>query len=172
VTPKEAIGNSLYFLVYGKESILPNGLYLPSLQLAQASRGQPSSALQQRIDTLLMLDEEREKAKVKFTAHQQVVKRWFDKHKAKEFFFEVGDLVLKWDKANESKGKHSKFQNLWLRPFQVAEKIGAGTYRLQNLRGESDTLPVNGQALKQYFSLKKKNVSFDVLMFFLSFFFF
>jgi hypothetical protein len=99
-----------------------------------------------------MLDEEREKAKAKFTAHQQTVKRWFDKHKAKEKSFEVGDLVLKWDKANESKGKHSKFQNLWLRPFQVSEKIGAGTYRLQNMRGEPDTLPVNGQALKQYFS--------------------
>jgi hypothetical protein len=34
VTPKAAIGNSPYFLVYGKESILPNGLYLLSLQLA------------------------------------------------------------------------------------------------------------------------------------------
>jgi hypothetical protein len=33
---------------------------------------------------------------------------------------------------------------------QVAEKIGAGTYRLQNLRGEPDALPVNGQALKRY----------------------
>jgi hypothetical protein len=103
VTPKESIGNSLYFLVYGKESILPNGLYLPSLQLSQESRGHPSSTLQQRIDTLLMLDEEREKDKVKFTAHQQVVKRWFDKHKAKEKNFEVGDLVLKWDKENSPK---------------------------------------------------------------------
>jgi hypothetical protein len=35
VTPKEAIGNSPYFLVYEQEAILPNGLYLPSLQLAQ-----------------------------------------------------------------------------------------------------------------------------------------
>jgi hypothetical protein len=31
VTPKEAIGNSPYFLVYRKEAILPNGLYLPYL---------------------------------------------------------------------------------------------------------------------------------------------
>jgi hypothetical protein len=38
VTPKEAIGNSPYFLVYGKEDILLNGLYLPSLQLAQESQ--------------------------------------------------------------------------------------------------------------------------------------
>jgi hypothetical protein len=91
-----------------------------------------------------MLEEEREKAQSNFVAHPQIVKRWFDKHKVKEKNFEVGDLVLKWDRANDPKGKHSKFQNLWLGPFQVAEKIGLGTYQLQNLRGESDALPVNG----------------------------
>ena len=109
VTPKEDIGNSPYFLVYGQEAILPNGLYLSSLQLAQDSNEEPSSAMQQWINTLCMLEEEREKDKSKFLAHQQIVKRWFDKHKAKENFFEVGDLVLKWDRANEPKGKHSKF---------------------------------------------------------------
>ena len=112
VTPKEDIGNSPYFLVCEQESILPNGIYIPSLQLDQDSRGQPSSVIQQRIDTLLMLAKEREKAKSKFKAHQQVVKMWFDKHKAKEKNFEVGDLVLKWERENEPKGKHSKFQNL------------------------------------------------------------
>jgi hypothetical protein len=117
VTPKEAIRNSLYFLVYGKEAILPNGLYLSSLQVAQNSRGEPSSVIQQRIDTMLILEEEREKAKSKFPAHQQIVKIWFDKHKAKEKLFEVGDLVLKWDRENEPKGKHSKFQNMRLGPF-------------------------------------------------------
>jgi hypothetical protein len=98
-----------------------------------------------------MMEEERGKEKSKFITHQQIVKRWFDKHKAREKNFEVGDLVLKWDRENETKGKHSKFQNLWLRPLQVAEKLGAGTYQLQNLRGELDALLVNGQALKQYF---------------------
>jgi hypothetical protein len=117
VTPKESIGNSPYFLVYGQEAILPNGLYLSSLHLAQDSNEEPSSAMQQRVNTLLMLEEEREKAKSKFLAHQQIVKHWFDKHKAKEKSFEVGDSVLKWDRANEPKGKHSNFHNLFLGPF-------------------------------------------------------
>jgi hypothetical protein len=116
VTSKESIGNSPYFLVYGQESILPNELYLPSIQLAQDSIEDPSSFIQQRIDTLLMLEEEREKEKSNFITHQKIVKRWFDMHKAKENNF-VGDLVLKWDRANELKGKHSKFQNLWLKHF-------------------------------------------------------
>jgi hypothetical protein len=69
VTPEEAIGNSPYFLVCEQEAILLNGLYLPSLQLAQDSRGKPSSVIQQRIDTLLMLEEKKEKDKSNFIAH-------------------------------------------------------------------------------------------------------
>jgi hypothetical protein len=57
VMHKEAFGNSPYFLVYEQEAILPNELYLPSLQLAQDSNEEPSSAMQQRNDTLLMLEE-------------------------------------------------------------------------------------------------------------------
>ena len=31
VTPKETLGDSPYFLVYGKEAIIPNGIYLMTL---------------------------------------------------------------------------------------------------------------------------------------------
>jgi len=116
VTTKEALGKSPYFLIYRQEAILPTGLYLPSLHLSQESIGHSSSNMQQRIDTLLMLEEEREKAKRK--SHQQLVKKWFDRHKGKNKIFEVGYLVLKWDNINETKGKNSKFQNLWLGPFR------------------------------------------------------
>jgi len=36
VTPKDSLGNSPFFLVYGHESILPTHTFLPSLQLAQS----------------------------------------------------------------------------------------------------------------------------------------
>ena len=58
---------------------------------------------------------------------------WFDKHVAGDKQFQVGDLVLKWDKASKAKGKHSKFQNLWLGPYEIAVKISDLTYRLQSL---------------------------------------
>jgi hypothetical protein len=41
-----------------------------------------------------------------------MVKRWFDKSNVGNKYFQEGDLVLKWDKANELKGKHSKFLKL------------------------------------------------------------
>ena len=74
-----------------------------------------------------------------------IVKKWFDHHLAGDKYFQVGELVLKWDKLSEPKGKHTEFQHLWLGPFQVVEKIGQGTYRLKMLQGEIEKLLVNGQ---------------------------
>eukprot|EP00253_Pinus_taeda_P029683 PITA_29683 len=151
VTPKVASGNSPYFIVYGQEAILPPNITLPSLQLSQASRGTPSTLLQKRINQLVRLEELRDKARNKFRNHQMIVKRWFDRHRAGDKDYQVGELVLKWDKLNEPKGKHTKFQHLWLGLFHVEEKIGQGTYKLKNLQGETKKLPVNGQHLKRYF---------------------
>ena len=53
VTPKSAIGVSPYTLVYGKESILPPNIMLPSSILAQESRGSDDEVLQIRIYNLL-----------------------------------------------------------------------------------------------------------------------
>eukprot|EP00253_Pinus_taeda_P014336 PITA_14336 len=151
VTPKVALGNSPYFLVYGKEAILPPNVTLPSLQLSQDSRGTPSTLLQERINQLMRLEEFRDKARNKFRNHQMIVKRWFDHHLARDKYYQVGELLLKWDKLNEPKGKHMKFQHLWLGLFQVVEKIGQGTYRLKTLQGEIEKIHVNGQHLKRYF---------------------
>ena len=65
--------------------------------------------------------------------HQQWIKLWFDKHVVGDKQFQVGDLVLKWDKTSEAKGKHSKSQKLWLGQYKIAEKIDNATYRLQSL---------------------------------------
>ena len=60
-------------------------------------------------------------------------------------------LVLKWDKAHEEKGKHSKFKRMWLEPFQIVEIIGPSTFMLQDLVGKRESLPINEQILKKYF---------------------
>lgn len=62
---------------------------------------------------------------------------------------EVRDLVLKLDKLNKPKDTNFKFQNLWLGPFQISEKIGNKTYRLNTLQGKLERTPVNGQNLER-----------------------
>ena len=109
-------------------------------------------AMNQRINLLLKLEEERSKTKQIFSKHQSTVKKWFDTHKSTEREFEIGDLVLKWDKINEKEGKHTKFQSLWLGPYQIAEKFRPRSFLLQTLEGDVDHFPTNGIVLKHYFT--------------------
>jgi hypothetical protein len=101
---------------------------------------------------LTKLKEVRVQAKQKMDQHQHIVKSWFDSGSTSDRNFEVDDIVLKWDKPHEGKDEHTKFQNMWLGPFLIAEKLGPNYFRLQNLEGQPVTFPVNGQALKRYFA--------------------
>eukprot|EP00253_Pinus_taeda_P001939 PITA_01939 len=152
ITQKASIGSSPFKLVYGKEAVLPKNLILPSLALVQFIEENPSSSLQLRHDQILKLEEEREKAKIIHAKHQQIIKSSFDSISSGSKQFQVGDLVLKWDKAHEDKGKHTKFQKMWLGPFQICEKIGHSAFMLQDLSGLRDSLPVNGLILKKFFN--------------------
>ena len=61
---------------------------------------------------LLKLEEERENAKRHFMKHQQIVKSLFYHGLFSNRELQVDDLVLKWGKAHEDKGEHTKFQRL------------------------------------------------------------
>ena len=114
---KNSLGVSPYTLVYGKEAILP----------PKESRGTDNEILQIRIYNLLKSEESRSKSRERFKHQQEVVKRWFDKHKAGNKEFEVRDLVLKWDHPHDEKGKHTKFQHLWVYPFLIVANLGPST---------------------------------------------
>ena len=63
-----------------------------------------------------------------------------------------GDLVLKWDKENELKGRHTQFQKLWLGPYLIHQKSSPVTFKIRTLEGDIEELLFNGQILKRYFS--------------------
>ena len=108
---------------------------LPSLQLSEKFQEEECSPLENWINALLKLEEVRTQAKHKLDQHQQIVKSYFDTSSSSNRNFDVGDLVLKWDKSHKGKGEHAKFQNLWLRPFVIFEKLGPSSFRLHNLEG-------------------------------------
>ena len=75
----------------------------------------------------------------------------FEKNVKKEMFT-VGDLVLRWDARKDEKGKHGKFENLWIGPFLVIKILGNNTFVLQNLKGEEIAGPVNGRFLNHFYT--------------------
>ena len=65
----------------------------------------------------------------------------------------MGDLVLKWDAPKQEKGKHGKFEALWIGPFKVSEVFSNNTYKLQYLENpELFGSPINGHFLKNIFT--------------------
>ena len=59
-------------------------------------------------------------------------------------------MVLRSDARKDEKGKHGKFDNIWLGPFTVVKILGNKTFVLQNLNGEEIAGPVNGHFLKYF----------------------
>ena len=49
----------------------------------------------------------------KLESHQKKIKVIFDKRE-KVDKFQVGDWVLKWDTIRQDKGKHGKFDSMWI----------------------------------------------------------
>lgn len=57
------------------------------------------------------------------------MKYLFDKN-SKNRKFEVDYLVLMWNSRCQEKGKHGKFEALWLGPFVITGKGGENLYYL------------------------------------------
>jgi hypothetical protein len=61
--------------------------------------------------------------------------------------------MIKWDVSKQDKGKHDKFEALWIGPFNISEVFQNNTYKFQNLE-DSEVFcdHVNGHFLKKHFA--------------------
>jgi hypothetical protein len=151
VTNKKSIGTSPFKLVSGTEAIFPVQLALPVAKFLQETDFEPND-LTRRIHNLVDLQQDREQLLEKTELHQENMKEIFDK-KVKENIFKTGELVLKCDAARQEKGKHDKFDALWVGPFVITAVQQNNTFVLQNLAGEEVVGgPFNRRFLKTYFS--------------------
>ena len=100
---------------------------------------------------IVELQEEREALVEKTQSYKTKVKERFGK-KVKKYSLLIGDMVLRWNARLDEKGKHGKFDNLWLGPFKITIFFGNNTFVLQNLEGEEIAGPVNGGFMKHFYT--------------------
>ena len=79
------------------------------------------------------------------------MKYLYDKKKT-ERKFELDEMVLMWNARMEDKGKHGKFDPIWLGPYLIESKWGDDSYNLKELSRNILELCIHGQFLKRYFS--------------------
>jgi hypothetical protein len=151
VITKRALDVSLFHPVYGFKAIFISHLALPVEKIFQNYQGEPDDMIR-RIQQLIEVQQTREKLLDKAHDHQQNTKQVFDKKVTKEDF-QLENLVFKCDAPKQDKGKHGKFQALWIGPFKISEIFSNNTYKLRDLEdAEVFGSPVNGHFLKKFFT--------------------
>jgi hypothetical protein len=80
---------------------------------------------------------------------QQTVKKYFNKS-AKDVSFKVNEKVFIWDSSHADRGRHLKFQKLWLGPFKIIFVLGENSYILKDLEERLFSYSTNGSHLKLY----------------------
>jgi hypothetical protein len=149
ISPKRSIKMSPFQIVYGTKVIFPIALGLPVMKLLQ-EQDVEKDATQRRKDELISVQQTREKDFNSAQLHQDKIKEDFNR-RTKVDDFKLGDLVLKWDARKEDKGKHEKFDHLWLGPFKIIAYCGSNNYILQKSNGDLvGGGPMNGKFLKHY----------------------
>jgi hypothetical protein len=108
-----------------------------------------SSNFPQRINALLALEEQRNFALENIKRRQPILKKYFNR-RAKDVELNIDEKVLLWDSAHAEKGRHSKFQQLWVGPFKIAFVLGANSYLLKYLKERLFSYSTNGSHLKHY----------------------
>jgi hypothetical protein len=108
------------------------------------------SPLQKQYHELMQLEEHRVQAVITMSKRQQEVKRHFDKSTT-AIYFQKDQLVLLWNKAKEKPYFHTKFEALWIGPYQIEKVIGFNSYLLKDMKGIFQAFPVNGKYLKHFF---------------------
>ena len=142
---------SPFQLVDGTDAIFPTNLGVPVMKLIQELQTEDNDMIR-RMNRTIHLQQTREEVYNKALQKQDKIKKKIDRRK-KANNFKIRDKVLKQDSRREEKGKHGKFDNLWLGPYSIHSTTGNNAYFLQELNGaEFFGGPVNGRMLKHCLS--------------------
>ena len=151
VTIKKAIGVAPFDLVYGIQARMPQNKLLGLYNHIQLYDEDITGDMQERLDELVGLTEIRKEALIKNQKLQFQIKTLYDRRKITKKF-QNGDLVLMWNAKIEDKGKHGKFDPIWLGPYLIESTWGDDSYIIKDLSEHILELQVHGQFLKRYFS--------------------
>jgi hypothetical protein len=117
ITKKVATGKSPFKLVYVLDVRFPIHIKLSTYGLLQDfSTGK--DAVQNKINHMIELDENRRKAYDQNCKNQENIKMAFDKSTRQRDFI-IQDTMLLWDKGKDKPGMHGKFEIFWLGPYMI-----------------------------------------------------
>jgi hypothetical protein len=118
--------------VYGKEVVVPLEFLVPSLRIATITNMTERGTIQERLNQLMIMEEDRILAGFHQEVQKSRDKAWHDRHIKRQDFKE-GDLVLVYD--SKSLQHLGKLRMHWLGPYKVKTITDGGAVQLKDLGG-------------------------------------
>ncbi|GMH01827.1 hypothetical protein Nepgr_003666 [Nepenthes gracilis] len=121
-TAREPTKETLFNLCFGAEAMVPVEMGMPSLRIECFDPATNERRLRESLD---LLSEVRDTARLRTAAYQQRVTRYYNK-RVNARPLEVGDLVLRSVEAAGKTANRNKLSPGWEGPFLVSAILGSG----------------------------------------------
>ena len=128
-TPRRSIGETLFSLTYGAETVIPTEV---NLCRARVVGFDPAQSNELMVERLNWLKECREAATIRLAKYQQKLARRYNRD-VRTRGFSAGDLVLRKVVANMRDTNVGKLAQTWEGSYRVTTIVGAGAYYLEDL---------------------------------------
>ncbi|KAG7594099.1 Zinc finger CCHC-type [Arabidopsis thaliana x Arabidopsis arenosa] len=148
-TPRRAMGETPFALVYGTECVIPTEAEIPGIRRRLLPE-QENSNTQMMLDELDLIDERRDSALVRMQNYQSATARYYNSH-VKHRRFHEGDLVLRKVFQNTAELNAGKLGANWEGPYKISKVVRPGVYELANMNGKAIPRSWNAMHLRKYY---------------------
>jgi hypothetical protein len=146
-TTSSATSKTPYSLTFRTEAAIPLEIGSPSFCIQHYNPGFNSKGLKFHLD---LLEEQREKARVRTSAYKEKATRYYNKG-VKPRSFNTGDWVLRRITSAARDPTEGKLGPVWEGPFRVIRGNPKGEYHLEDMKGKKPQRPWNAEYLRKYY---------------------
>ncbi|GKE76169.1 reverse transcriptase domain-containing protein, partial [Tanacetum coccineum] len=151
---KSSNGETPFSLMYSTEAVIPAEIGMPTLRTAEVDSIQNDEALQINLD---LVEEKREQAAIQEAKSKDKMEKYYNS-RVRGKSFKPGDMVYRSNDASHAKDG-GKLGPKWEGPYEVAESLGKGAYKLRDCKGNELPQTWNICNLKNVIYMKCKHPS-------------
>ncbi|GKE79113.1 reverse transcriptase domain-containing protein, partial [Tanacetum coccineum] len=141
---KTSNGDAMFSLTYNMKSVIPIELEMPSLRCAKVDQVRYDEALMLNLN---MMEEKSKRATNREAKGKAKMEKYYNA-KVRSITFKPRYFVYRSNEASHAK-ENKKLRPKWERPYEVAEALGKGAYKIRNESRDILLLTRNVQDLKK-----------------------